>query len=53
MARNVCPECSQVTLSFGLEAAVRCPVCGTVYEVEPESIDIEDVPTLKRMLEKE
>ena len=33
MAKNVCPGCKEIVLGFGLETAIRCTKCGTVFGV--------------------
>lgn len=53
MAQNVCPNCSQITLSLGLENNIKCPICGTVYDVEPEKINTEDIPVPRGILKTE
>lgn len=34
MAKNVCPGCKEVVLGLGLETAIKCTKCGTVFEVQ-------------------
>lgn len=53
MAQNVCPRCSQITLSLGLETNIKCPICGMMYDVEPEKINTEDIPALRSILKTE
>jgi DNA-directed RNA polymerase subunit RPC12/RpoP len=31
MAKNICPRCSQITISFECEEEIQCPVCETVF----------------------
>lgn len=33
MAKNICPRCCEVILSFGIESSMECLKCGTVFEV--------------------
>jgi uncharacterized protein (DUF2225 family) len=32
MAKNICPRCSQITLSFGSDNEIECPICETVFQ---------------------
>lgn len=34
MAKNVCPNCQQVTISFDSEEDLECPICGTVFQIK-------------------
>lgn len=34
MAKNICPNCLQVTISFGDEREIKCPICEAVFPAE-------------------
>ena len=36
MAKSICPNCSQITLSFTDEVRVECPICGTIFKIEDD-----------------
>ena len=40
MTSNVCPNCSQVTLSLGGESEIRCPICGTLFGIKRDDSDM-------------
>lgn len=41
--KNICPNCSQVTISLGDEAKIRCPVCEVVFEVDRDTEEKDEV----------
>lgn len=34
MAKNVCPGCKEVILSFGDETTIRCSKCEAIFEAK-------------------
>lgn len=39
MAKNVCPGCREVVLSFGLESSMKCSKCDTVIKLDDPDDD--------------